>query len=123
MNIHRENYNEIQNNPNSTTLRKGFHTNAGFVIVQINPHLNHIATWGVALASSKPILVAIIFVIVTTYVIVNLRRKLYGGIEEPEKIAMQKHDDRSEKDIGMVALCYLLGGAISADFFGTITGR
>ena len=52
---------------------------------------------------------AIIFVIVTTYVIVNLRRKLYDRIEEPEKIALQKHDESSEKNKGMVALCYLLG--------------
>ena len=66
---------------------------------------------------------AIIFVIVTTYVIVNLRRKLYGGIEVAEKIASQKHDERFEKNIGMVTLCYLLGGAISAVFFDPPTCR
>ena len=104
--IHRENYNEIQNNPNSTTLRKGFHTNASPVIVQINLHLNQVAIWGVALASWKPILVAIIFVIVTTYVIVNLRRKLYDRIKEPEKMAIEKHDESSGKNTGMVALSF-----------------
>ena len=107
MNIHRENYNEIQNNPNSTTLRKGFHTNASLVIVQINSHLNQVA---IILRSGhsklKTILVAIIFVIVTTYVIVNLRRKLYDRIKEPEKMAIEKHDESSGKNTGMVALSF-----------------
>ena len=45
---------------------------------------------------------AIIFVIVTAYVIVNLRRKLYGVIKEPSKVENPKHDEVYKKNIGMV---------------------
>ena len=49
-------------------------------------------------------LVAIIFIIVTTYVIVNLRKKLYGVTKEPEKKTIEKNEEVSEKSIGMVKL-------------------
>ena len=47
---------------------------------------------------------AIIFIIVTTYVIVNLRKKLYGVTKEPEKKTIEKNEEVSEKSIGMVKL-------------------
>ena len=59
----------------------------------------------VTLESWKPILVAIIFIIVTTYVIVNLRKKLYGVTKESEKKTIEKNEEVSEKSIGMVKLC------------------
>ena len=51
---------------------------------------------------------AIIFIIVTTYVIVNLRKKLYGVTKEPEKKTIDKNEEISKKSIGMVKLCQSL---------------
>ena len=52
--------------------------------------------------SWKHVSVAIIFVIVTTYVIVNVRRKLYGLKTEPKNVSIEKKDDKLKQSIGMV---------------------
>ena len=47
---------------------------------------------------------AVIFVIVTAYVIVNLRRKLYGVVKDPGKVENPKNDEIYMKNIGMVTV-------------------